>query len=93
VTIGGSSKLPSIFDGVIYILGNLQISGPVEISGGIVVHSPQDNSTLRIAGSGNVTYNEKSVQKAIIHMPFTEELRTRIMVRSAGQQEILGEKK
>ena len=89
VTIGGSSKLPSIFDGVIYIFGNLQISGPVEISGGIVVNSPNDGSTLRIAGSGNISYNEKSIQKAIIHMPFTEELRTRLMERSKGQQEIL----
>lgn len=89
VTIGGSSKLPSIFDGVIYILGNLQISGPVEISGGIVVNSPNDGSTMRISGSGNISYNEKSVQKAIIHLPFTEELRTRLMERSKGQQEIL----
>lgn len=89
VTIGGSSKLPSIFEGVIYILGNLQISGPVEISGGIVVHSPLDNATIRISGSGNISYNEKAVQKSIIHLPYTEELRTRVMERSKGQQEIL----
>jgi hypothetical protein len=93
VSIGGSTKLPSIFDGVIYIIGNLQITGPLEVSGGIIVNSPNDGKTIRVAGSGNVTYNLKSIQKAIIHLPFVEELRTRLMERSSGQDELIRKKK
>jgi hypothetical protein len=93
VSIGGSTKLPSIFDGVIYIIGNLQITGPIEVSGGIVVNSPNDGKTIRVSGAGNVSYNLKSIQKAIIHLPFVEELRTRLMERSRGQDELVGKKK
>ena len=93
VSMGGSTKLPSTFDGVIYIIGELNITGPVEISGSIIVHSPRDNSTLRVSGSGNVTYNLPSIKKAILHIPFTEDLRTRTVEKVANQDSIIKEQK
>ncbi len=89
VTLGGSSKLPSIFDGVIYIIGKLQVSGPVAITGGIVVYSPEDRGTVKISGSGDIKYEANSIKKAILHLPFAEELRTRVLEKSKGQEEIL----
>jgi hypothetical protein len=89
VTISGSGKLPSIFDGVIYIIGNVQITGNTEISGAIIVNSPTEKSTIRISGSGNISYSPNSVKKAILHLPFCEEPRTRILEKSRGQQDIL----
>jgi hypothetical protein len=89
VTISGSGKLPSIFDGLIYIIGNVQITGATEIAGAIIVNSPNDKSTIRISGSGNISYSPNSVKKAILHLPFCEEPRTRILEKSRGQQEIL----
>jgi hypothetical protein len=93
VTLGGSSKLPSMFEGVIYIIGDLNISGPVELSGAIIVNSPRDNSTMRISGTGNVSYNQDNIRKAIVHIPFTDDLRSRIIEPSSGQSELLGDKK
>lgn len=89
VTIGGSSKLPSIFDGLIYIIGKLQITGPTEIRGAIIVNSPTDNATTRIGGSGNISYDKNSINKAILHLPFTVEPRSRYLATSSGQDEIL----
>lgn len=91
VTIGGSSKLPAIFDGVIYVIGNLNISGPISIQGGIVVYSPQDRGVVRISGSGDVKYNLSSIRKSILHLPFVEEIRSRIIERVKGQEELLKE--
>lgn len=93
VTLGGSSKLPSMFEGVIYIIGELNISGPLELTGSIIVNSPRDNTTIRVSGSGNVSYNLESIKKAIIHIPFTDDLRTRIIEPVSGQSEILEKKK
>jgi hypothetical protein len=89
VTIGGSNKLPSVFDGLIYIIGNVQITGSTEISGAIIVNSPNDKSSMKISGTGNISYSPNSVKKAILHLPFCEEPRTRILEKSKGQQEIL----
>lgn len=89
VTIGGSNKLPSVFDGLIYIIGNVQITGSTEIAGAIIVNSPTDKSTIKISGTGNISYSPNSIKKAILHLPFCEEPRTRILEKSKGQQEIL----
>ncbi len=89
VTIGGSSKLPSIFDGLIYVIGNVQIIGATEIAGAIIVNSPADKSVIKISGTGNISYSPNSIKKAILHLPFCEEPRTRILEKSRGQQEIL----
>ena len=89
VTIGGGSKSPSIFDGVIYIIGELQFTGPVEISGGVIVNSPNSQSTLRVSGAGTVSYNPQSVNKSILHLPFTEELHSRVLIKAKSQEEIL----
>ncbi len=89
VTIGGSSKLPSLFDGLIYIFGNLQITGPADIRGAVIVQSPIDNSYIRVGGSGNITYDLDSIHKAILHLPFTTEINSRVMEVSKGQDELL----
>ncbi|MDA1020518.1 MAG: hypothetical protein O2962_03100 [Cyanobacteria bacterium] len=89
VQIGGSSKLPSIFDGVIYIIGKLQITGPTEITGAIIVNSPTDGGTTRIGGTGNISFNQNSINKAILGLPFTAEPRSRRLSKSGGQDEIL----
>ncbi len=89
VSIGGSSKLPSLFDGLIYIIGNLQITGPTEIRGAVIVQSPTDGSSIRLGGSGTVTYDLDSIHKAILHLPFTTQVNSRIMEVSKGEDEIL----
>jgi hypothetical protein len=93
VTLGGSSKLPSMFEGVIYIIGELNINGPVEIKGSVIVNSPKDNSITRVNGSGNISYEKEMVHKAIIHMPFLDDLRTRIIEPAKSQLTLLEEKK
>lgn len=89
VSIGGSSKLPSLFDGLIYIIGNLQITGPTEIRGAIIVQSPIDGSSIRLGGSGTITYDLDSIHKAILHLPFTTQINSRVMEASKGEDEIL----
>lgn len=89
VIIGGSSKLPSTFDGVIYIIGNLQITGSVEISGAIIVNSPNNKSTVKIGGAGDIRYSPDSINKAILHLPFSEQPRTRLLEKSKGQEELI----
>ncbi|MCE2929096.1 MAG: hypothetical protein LW817_05655 [Candidatus Caenarcaniphilales bacterium] len=89
VTIGGSSKIPSMFEGVIYIIGGVQIVGPVEIAGAIIVNAPGENVQLRLGGSGNITYDENAIRKSILHLPFTEEQRTRRLETAKSQEEIL----
>ncbi len=89
VTMGGSSKSPSVFDGVIYIIGGLHIIGPTEVSGGIIVNSPNSSNTLRVGGSGGVKFSYASVSKAILHLPFVEELNSRLLTKSSGQEELL----
>lgn len=89
VIIGGSSKLPSTFDGVIYIIGNLQITGAVELSGAVIVNSPNTKSTVRIGGAGNIIYSPDSINKAILHLPFSEQPRTRSLEKSKGQDELI----
>ena len=93
VSIGGSSKLPSLFDGLIYIIGNLQITGPVDIRGAIIVQSPTTGSSIRLGGSGNITYDLDSIHKAILHLPFTTEVNSRVMEVSKGEDEILSKNK
>lgn len=74
VNIGGSTKLPSIFEGIIYIIGDLNLSGNVEITGSVVVKSPNDNSSLQVNSNGFVKYSPSHVDKAIIGIPFTRSL-------------------
>lgn len=92
VTLGGSSKIPSLFEGVIYILGNLQITGPVQISGGIIVQAPGEHPLLKIGGSGNISHAEDSIKKSIIHLPFLEEPRTRKIEKVKNEETILNVK-
>lgn len=89
VTIGGSSKLPSIFSGVVYIIGDLQITGPVDITGGIVVNSPVTGKTCRIGGRGSINYNEFAINSGILGIPFAEEPRTRILEKAKSQDDLL----
>ena len=93
VTIGGGSKLPSIFSGLIYIIGKLQIVGNTEIAGAIIVHSPSDGATTRIGGRGNISYNPNAINKAILDLPFTAEPRSRKLEKSGSQDTILKKKK
>jgi hypothetical protein len=74
VNIGGSSKLPSVFEGVIYIIGDLNLSGNVEITGAIVVKSPNPNSNIQINSNGFIKYSKEHINKAIIGTPFTRSL-------------------
>ncbi len=87
VRIGGGSSHPSQFDGVIYIIGDLQISGNVEVSGGIIVHPLNPSSEMTISGHGHVSYNPSDITKALIGLPFTRARAARKMERSKTNEE------
>lgn len=88
VKMGGSSRLPSEFDGVIYIIGALDITGAVELSGALVVSSPGgDDTTLNIGGQGFIKYNPISITKSIIDLPFARQLHSRLIVKSKETQD------
>jgi hypothetical protein len=89
VSIGGSSRLPASFDGVVYIIGDLEMSGSIEMSGGLVVNSPANHSIMRISGEGFVSYNQNSIIKSLIGIPFTRYLNGRVIEKSKGQEELL----
>lgn len=85
VTIGGNNKLPSIFDGVVYIIGNLKVNGAAEINGAVIVNSPNRRSNLEISGRGFIRYNRLSLQKSIIEMPFTKQINSYKVESSRSQ--------
>lgn len=89
VVIGGSQRLPSLFDGVIYIIGDLDIDGAAELFGAVVVWSPENEGYVEINGQGFIKYQESSVNKSIIGLPFTRQLHNRIMERVEGQTEFM----
>lgn len=93
VRIGGNSKLPSIFDGVIYINGNLNITGDVDISGAIVVNAPSSQGTIDINGNGSIRYSELSLLKSVIGLPFTPKLHGLKIEKSGKQEAFLKSKK
>ncbi len=88
VRLGGNSKLPSLFDGIIYIIGKLKITGAVEISGGVVVNSPEQ-STIDIGGRGFISYNEQAISKALLGVPFTKQLHGLKIETSENQENFL----
>jgi len=87
VRIGGGSSHPSQFEGVIYIIGDLQISGNVEISGGIVVHPVNAYSEMSISGHGHVNYNPGAVTKSLLGIPFTRARSARKMEKTKQSEE------
>ncbi len=82
VRIGGGSNHPSQFEGVIYIIGDLQISGNVEISGGIIVQPVNPSTEMNISGHGHVNYNPGGITKALLGLPFTRARAARKMEKS-----------
>lgn len=89
VRIGGGTTVPGQFDGVIYIIGDLQISGNVEITGGIIVDSPNRTSDLPISGHGYITYDPNSITKSLVGIPWTRAKAGRIMERSEGEEKFI----
>lgn len=87
VRIGGGSAHPSQFDGVIYIIGDLQISGNVEVSGGIVVHPVNPSSEMTVSGHGHVNYDPGAITKALIGLPFTRARAARKMEKAKTSEE------
>jgi hypothetical protein len=87
VHIGGGSSHPSQFDGVIYVIGDLHISGNVEISGAVIVQPLTPYSELSISGHGHIAYNPSAITKALIGMPFTRARSARKMEKSNSSEE------
>ncbi len=71
VRIGGGTSRPSQFDGVIYVIGELELSGNVEITGAVVVHPLSPNSEMNISGHGHVAYSKNGITKSLLGLPFT----------------------
>lgn len=65
-----SKKDASKFRGLIYIIGDLEISGRFELNGAMIVKSPRERSRIRIDSEGFIEYNLSEIQKTIFDMPF-----------------------
>ncbi len=90
VRIGGGTSKPSQFDGVIYVIGDLEISGNVEINGAIVVDPTGPNSEMNISGHGNIAYSRGSITKALLGIPFTRAKSSiKLEKYSSSQEEFL----
>lgn len=70
VSIDGGSKAPSQFRGLIYIIGNLEIKGSLDMQGAIIVKSPQEGATIEINSEGALAYNQLEINKLLFDLPF-----------------------
>ena len=72
VTLGGDSRSPIEFSGILYVHGNLRIDGNVTINGALIVDNEQ-TGTVEIASNalGRIAYDERAIKQALLHLPFT----------------------
>ena len=72
VEINGDSRNPVDFTGIIYIHGNLRITGNVNINGALIV---DNNLRGRVEFANNsvgrVSYDERAIRQTLVNMPFT----------------------
>lgn len=81
VRIEGSSKNKSEFKGLIYVIGDLECSGTLEVQGAIIVKSPQDGTTIQINSEGFLNFNPLEIQKTLFDLPFLIQPGTRNIKR------------
>jgi hypothetical protein len=74
---GDTKKAVSKFRGLIYIIGELEISGNFEMTGAIIVKSPKNGSSIQINAEGFIEYNLKEIQKTIFDLPFVVQTGTK----------------
>lgn len=72
VEISGDNKTPVEFNGILYIHGNLKISGVVNLGGAIIVDNDSRGS-VQIASNANgrIYYDDPSIKQALLNIPFT----------------------
>ena len=78
---GDSKKSASKFRGLIYIIGELEISGNFEMTGAIIVKSPRNGSNIQIDAEGFIEYNLKEIQKTIFDLPFIVQAGTKRIIK------------
>jgi hypothetical protein len=78
---GDTKKAISKFRGLIYIIGELEISGNFEITGAIIVKSPKNGSSIQINAEGFIEYNLKEIQKTIFDLPFVVQTGTKKVIK------------
>lgn len=74
---GDTKKAISKFRGLLYIIGELEISGNFEMTGAIIVKSPRSGSSIQINAEGFIEYNLKEIQKTIFDLPFVVQTGTK----------------
>lgn len=75
--VGSTKKQQSRFRGLIYIIGDVAISGKFEMTGAMIVKSPKSTSKLLIDSEGFIEYNLKEIQKTIFDLPFIMQVGTK----------------
>ncbi len=72
VEISGDSKSPVDFAGIVYIHGDLRLSGNVTINGALIVDN-ESNGQIQIASNaiGKIVYNPASIKQTLLYTPFT----------------------
>lgn len=78
---GDTKKAVSKFRGLLYIIGELEISGNFEMTGAIIVKSPNNGSSIQINAEGFIEYNLKEIQKTIFDLPFVVQTGTKKVVK------------
>ena len=72
VEITGDSRSPADFSGVVYIHGNLKISGNVNIDGALIVDNDKSGSIeIDSAATGMISFNERAIKQTLLSIPFT----------------------
>lgn len=74
---GDTKKAISKFRGLLYIIGELEISGNFEMTGAVIVKSPRSGSSIQINAEGFIEYNLKEIQKTIFDLPFVVQTGTK----------------
>lgn len=72
VEINGDSKSPADFTGVIYVHGNLKITGNTNINGALIIDNDQ-NGHIDISSNavGKITYDPRAIKQTLVYLPFT----------------------
>ena len=81
VRITSTAKNQSEFKGLIYVIGNLIISGKFEMEGAVIVKSPQDGNTSQISADGVIHYNKQEISKTMFDLPFVVQPGTKSVKR------------
>lgn len=72
VEFSGDGKTPIDFMGILYVHGNLKITGAVNITGALIVdNESMGEVSISSNATGKITYDEQSIRQTLLSIPFT----------------------